>query len=155
MRGGIIGKNMLKEMSIKTKVAITAIIFMVLLTAVIALVGYTLYRRNVMESYTTYAETVLEYAYREAEEYGFGDMIAAREMPQGYEELRAELNRIKDSSNIEYLYAVYFEDSDDIHSLHYAINAKSQEELSAGATFTNMGTPCEAGGFEEGRVLSE
>ena len=140
---------MLKDMSIKTKVAITAIIFMVLLTAVIALVGYTLYRRNVMESYTNYAETVLEYAYRKAEEYAFGDMISAREMPEGYEELRAELNRIKDSSNIEYLYAVYFEDTDDIHSLHYAINTKTEAELSAGATFTNMGTPCEAEGFED------
>ena len=72
---------MKKGMSIKTKVAITAIVFMVLLTAVIALVGYTLYRRSVMESYTTYAETVLEYAYREAVKFGFGDMIAAREMP--------------------------------------------------------------------------
>ncbi|MCR5808720.1 MAG: serine/threonine-protein phosphatase [Clostridiales bacterium] len=144
---------MKKRTSIKTKVAITAIVFMVILTAVIALVGYTLYRRSVMESYTTYAETVLEYAYRETVLYSFGDMIAAREMPEGYEELRTELNRIKDSSEIEYLYAIYFEDADDLHSLHYAINAKSEAELSSGAPpeeiYSYMGRPCEEGGFED------
>ncbi|MBO4563107.1 MAG: PP2C family protein-serine/threonine phosphatase [Clostridia bacterium] len=144
---------MKKGMSIKTKVALTAIVFMVLLTAVIALIGYTLYRRSVMESYTTYAETVLEYAYREAVKYSFGDMIALREMPEGYETLRTELDRIKDSTKIEYLYAVYFEDVEDIHSLHYAINAKTEAELAAGASYTNMGTPCEEGSFEDDTLV--
>ena len=145
---------MKKGMSIKTKVAITSIVFMVVLTTVIALVGYTLYRNSVMESYTTYADTVLEYAYRETVKYGFGDMIAAREMPEGYEELRTELNRIKGSSKIEYLYAVYFEDIEDIHSLHYAINAKSQEEISEGSSFTYLGTPCEEGSFQDDTLLT-
>ena len=145
---------MKKGMSIKTKVALTATAFMVLLSAVIALVGYNLYRRSVMESYTTYAETVLEYAYREAVKIGFGDMIAAREMPEGYEALRTELDRIKDSSKIEYLYAVYFENVEDIHSLHYAINSKTEAELAAGASYTNMGTPCEEGGFEDDTLIT-
>ena len=145
---------MKKGMSIKTKVAITAIVFMGVLTAVIAFVGYKLYHDNVMESYVAYSDTVLEYAYRAAEEHGFGDMIASREMPEAYEALRADLNGIKESSDIEYLYAIYFEDVNDIHSLHYAINAKTQEELSAGASYTNMGTPCEKGSFEDDTLLT-
>ena len=59
---------MKKGMSIKTKVAITAIVFMGVLTAVIAFVGYKLYHDNVMESYVAYSDTVLEYAYRTAED---------------------------------------------------------------------------------------
>ena len=59
-------------MKIKTKVALMAIAFMVVLTAVIAGVGYKLYHDSVMESYVTYAETVLEYAYRASGEYAFG-----------------------------------------------------------------------------------
>lgn len=149
---------MIKKMSIKTKSAISAVVFMVILTAVIALVGYTLYRSSVMESYTAYADTVLNYAYREAEEYALGDMIAARAMPEGYEKLRTELNGIKDSSKIEYLYAVYFEDIEDIHSLHYAINAKTEAELSSGAPLSEiysfMGKPCEEGGFEDDTLLT-
>lgn len=144
---------MKKGISIKTKVAITAILFMAVLTAVIALVGYKLYHDSVMESYVSYAKTVLEYAYRVTEKYAFGDMVASRDMPKGYEELRSELNQIKDSSKIEYLYAIYFEDIDDLHSLHYAINAKTQAELSSGSPleqiYTYMGKPCEKGAFED------
>ena len=148
---------MRKGMSIKTKVAITAIFFMGILTAAIAVIGYKLYYDNVTESFVTYADTVLEYAYRKTEKYSFGDMIAARDMPEGYEELRHELNEIKDSSDIEYLYAVYFEDIEDIHSLHYAINAKSRSELAAGTPlselYSYMGKPCEENGFEDDTLL--
>ena len=144
---------MKKGMGIKTKAAITAIFFMGILTAAIAVIGYKLYHDSVTESYITYADTVLEYAYHATLKYSFGDMIAERDMPAGYEELREELNAIKDSSDIEYLYAVYFDDPEDIHSLHYAINAKSRAELSAGAPlseiYSYMGKPCEEGSFAD------
>ncbi len=85
-------------------------------------------------------------------------MIAARDMPEGYEQLRSELNTVKDCSDIEYLYAIYFEDVDDIHSLHYAINAKTQAELSTGVPlsqiYTYMGKPCESGGFADDTLLT-
>ena len=78
---------MLKGLSIKTKAALTTIIFMGILTAAIASIGYKLYYDSVMESFTVYTDTVLEYAYRAADEYSFGDMIAKREMPEEYEKL--------------------------------------------------------------------
>ena len=144
---------MKKGMGIKTKAAITAIFFMGILTAAIAVIGYKLYHDSVMENYITYSDTVLEYAYRAALRYDFGDMIARRDMPEGYEQLRSELNEVKDCANIEYLYAVYFEDLNDIHSLHYAINAKNREELSSGIPlsqlYSYMGKPCEEGGFAD------
>lgn len=142
---------MKKGISIKTQAAMTTVFFMGILTVAVAVIGYKLYYDSVMESFTTYAETVLEYAYRAAVEYSFGDMIAARDMPEEYETLRSELNQIKDCSDIEYLYAIYFEDIDDLHSLHYAINAKTQAELSTGQPleeiYSYMGKPCEEGGF--------
>ena len=152
---------MKKGARITTKVALSAILFMGILTAAIATVGYKLYHDSVMERYTTYADTVLEYAYRAAVKYDFGDMLTARDMPEGYEAFRLELNQIKDSSRIEYLYAIYFEDVEDIHSLHYAINAKTQAELSAGAPlsqiYTYMGKPVEEGGFADDtlRILQQ
>ncbi|MBQ2670912.1 MAG: hypothetical protein IJG06_09235 [Clostridia bacterium] len=144
---------MKKGLSIKNKTALTAFVFMCILTVAIAFVGYKLYYDNITESYISYTDSVLEYAYRVTQKYSFGDMITARDMPDSYEKLRTELNAIKDSSDIEYLYAVYFEDINDIHSLHYAINAKNQAELSTGKPiseiYTYMGRPCEAGGFED------
>ena len=144
---------MKQKLSIKVQVAISAILCMGILTVAISLIGYKLYHDNVMESYTSYADTVLEYAYRTTLPYSFGDMIARREMPEDYEKLREALNEVKDSSHIEYLYAIYFADIEDIHSLHYAINAKNRQELSTGAPpstiYTYMGVPVEDGAFAD------
>ncbi|MBE6863595.1 MAG: serine/threonine-protein phosphatase [Ruminococcus flavefaciens] len=147
----------MKVKSIKTKVAVYTILFMVILTSVITAAGYKLYRDSVMKSYISYTETVLEYSYRSCVDYSFGDMIKERDMPDDYEKFRSELNTVKDSSDIEYLYAVYFDDINDIHSLHYAINAKSQEELSSGKPlseiYSYMGKTCEEGAFEDDTLM--
>ena len=148
---------MKKGISINTIAVIATVVFISILTTAIAGIGYKLYHDNVMDSYVSYTETVVEYAYRAADEYSFGDMIAAREMPDGYEKFRSELNKIKDCSDIEYLYAIYFDDINDIFSLHYAINAKTQEELSSGRPlseiYSYMGKPCEQGAFADDTLL--
>ncbi|MBP0972907.1 MAG: PP2C family protein-serine/threonine phosphatase [Oscillospiraceae bacterium] len=149
---------MKKKRSVKVRVAVAAIVFMSILTLAIASIGYKLYHDTVMDSYITYTNTVLEYAYRASVKYGFGDMIAQRDMPEGYEEFREELNAVKDSSDINYLYAIYFDDIEDMHSLHYAINAKTQAELSTGKPlseiFTYMGKPCEVDAFEDDTLMT-
>lgn len=141
-------KKSSNRMSIKVKVALAAVVAISVLTISIVAFGYQLFETNVMASYGKYATTVLEYAYSVTEEYSFGDMIRKREMPEGYEQMRKGLNTVKDSSKIEYLYAVYFENVEDIHSLTYAINAKSKKEIENGGKFTYLGTPCETSGFE-------
>ena len=119
------------------------------LTVVVAYIGYHLYKESVMASYEKYTKTVLENAYTITTDYSFGDLISARNMTPEYEEMRERLNRIKENSDISYLYAVYFEDIDDIHSLTYAINTKTSEELANGGLYTYLGTTCEEGSFED------
>ena len=136
-------------LSIKIVTAVYSAMVIIVLTLVIVIVGYNLYENHVMENYKKYATTVLEFAYTITEEYSFGDMIADREMPKAYEEMRLDLNHVKESSDIDYLYAVYFDDINDIHSLTYAINAKTAEELKSGESYTYLGTRCEEGSFEE------
>jgi response regulator RpfG family c-di-GMP phosphodiesterase len=135
--------------SIKIVTAVYSALVIIVLTIVIVIVGYNLYENHVMENYKKYTTTVLEYACTVADDYSFGDMIAAREMPESYEEMRAGLNHVKESSDIDYLYAVYFDDISDINSINYAINTKTAEELNNGGTYTYLGTPCEKGSFEE------
>ena len=160
--GRILGDEVLekkknKGISIKIVTAVYSAVVIIVLTIVIVVAGYSLYENHVMENYKKYVTTVLEYAYTVADEYSFGDMITAREMPDAYEEMRAGLNHVKESSDIDYLYAVYFDDVNDISSLTYAINAKTAEELNNGGTYTYIGTPCEEGSFEEDtlRILQD
>lgn len=160
--GRILGDEVLekkknKGISIKIVTAVYSAVVIIVLTIVIVVAGYSLYENHVMENYKKYVTTVLEYAYTVADEYSFGDMITAREMPGAYEEMRAGLNHVKESSDIDYLYAVYFDDINDTGSLKYAINTKTAEELSNGGTYTYLGTPCEEGSFEEDtlRILQD
>ncbi len=138
-----------KRISIKVIAALNAIAALFLLTIVIMFIGYHLFEKNVMEKYEKYATTVLAYAHSVAEDYSFGDMIGRREMPAEYEEMRLALNKIKENSDIEYLYAIYFDNIYDSGSLTYAINTKTAEELANGGHYTYLGTPCEEGSFEE------
>ena len=143
-----------KGLSIKLVAALYSVIAILVLTIVIAFIGYHLFEKHVRENYEKYAVTVLNNAYTIAEYYSFGDMIANREMPDRYEEMRGHLNKIKENSDIDYLYAIYFDDINDIHSLTYAINTKTSEELANGGTYTYLGTPCEEGSFEDKTLLS-
>ena len=143
-----------EENSLRRRVAISVTVFMLILTAIIAFIGYRLFEDNLKESYVTYSNTVLELAYRVIDQLSFGDMIAAREMPPEYEEVRTRLNVVKECSNIEYLYAIYFENPADIHSLHYAINAKTEKELAAGGTFSYMGREVIAGEYNDDTLKS-
>lgn len=142
-------KKRRKGLSIKIVAALYSVIAIIILTVVIVYIGYHLFSNNVTESYNRYALTVLENAYIFTEDYSFGDMIKDREMTDEYEEMRARLNLVKENSNIDYLYAVYFEDINDMHSITYAINTKTTEEIAAGGKFTYLGTRCEEGSFEE------
>ena len=142
-----------KGLSIKFVAALYSVITISVLTIVVVFIGYHLFENNVRENYEKYAVTVLENAYIITTDYSFGDMIAARDMTDGYEDMRLRLNKIKENSDIDYLYAIYFDDIDDIHSLTYAINTKTTEELEAGGTYTYLGTPCEEGSFEDDTLL--
>ena len=143
--------------NIKVATAAYFVAAIIVLTIVIASVGYNFYENSVMEKYEKYVETVLNYAYSTVEDFSFGDMIAAREMPAEYEEMRMQLNEIKKNSDIDYLYSIYFDDINDINSLTYAINTKTEEDLSNGDTYTYMGEPCEEGSFEDDtlRILQD
>ena len=152
--GAALKKKHHRGISIKIVTALYSAVVIIVLTIIIVIVGYSLYEKHVMEHYKKYTTTVLEYAYSITREYSFGDMIAARDMPEEYEEMRTGLNHVKESSDIDYLYAVYFEDLNDINSLTYAINTKTSQELEKGGSYTYLGTPCEKGSFTEDTLLT-
>ena len=142
-----------KGLSIKIVAALYSVIAICILTIVVVFGGYRLFEKNVKKNYEKYATTVLDYAYTVTSDHAFGDMIAGREMPDEYETMREALNTIKENSDIEYLYAVYFDDINDIHSLTYAINTKTSDELANGGKYSYLGDACEAGSFEDETLL--
>ncbi len=144
---------MKKGIGIKVKVSILTILAMGLLTAIIAWIGYTKFNANVLESYVKYAQTICECENSILEEYNIGDMVNTGVMGETYDLARRDLNRLKNDSDIMYIYALYFEDLNDIHSNHYIINGKNDEELNVGLPeediYSYLGEQCEPDGYDE------
>lgn len=144
---------MMRSMKLKGRVVLFTIIAMSVLTIMLQLVGYYYFSHSVRDNYVKYATAALNEADAIFKKYKMGDLINARSMGEGYDETRAELNMIKNSADIEYLYSMYFEDINDVGSVCYVINAKSDEELSTGEAlediYSFMGEELEEGAYTE------
>ncbi len=116
------------SLGIRQKTAVSTVLAMTALTVMMAIMGYQQYKENVTEKYIRNLNNVLYASGMVFEEYHFGDMIREREMPPAYDEVREELNLVKSSTDVSYLYAVYFED-EAMTDLRYAINAKDPADL--------------------------
>ncbi len=140
---------------IRQKIALISVVCMFILTFIIASIGYVQYNENVTATYVRYAEMVIESANYVFEDYKLGDMIVNRKQGEGYDEARQDLNRIKNASDVKYLYSIYFEDLNDIHSGHYVINAKTTEELEKQKDlpleeiYNYLGEECEEDGYTD------
>ena len=122
----------MKKTGIKVKIMLMTTAAMFLLTATIGAIGYFMFDSKVLDSYIKYAEMVVNCANTNFAYNQMGEMIVRREMGEKYDDVRKALNDLKDDSDIKYLYAVFFDDIDDIYSLRYAINGKSTAERNAG-----------------------
>ncbi len=144
---------MKRTLKLKGRVAVITLIAMVALTFMLQVIAYMLFSKNVRDSYVDYATAALNEAEAAFEKNCMGDLISAQSMDEGYEETRIELNRIKNSMEIKYLYSLYFEDIHDLSTACYAINGKSEEEISASESvediYSYMGERCEEGSFSE------
>ena len=143
----------MNHLGLKSKVVIITVVAMTALTAALQAIGYYRFNQNVYSNYVKYATFAVEEAVLILDKYSIGDAVIRGEMSDDYEKARLELNEVKTSAEIGYLYAVYFEDIEDIKSACYVINAKSEEELSevksAEEIYSYLGDPCEEDGFEE------
>lgn len=143
----------MKISGIKTKVIIITALAMSLLTILISAIGYVKFDQNVLSGYITYAELIIKVTDTVFRNYKVGDMIVDRDMPPEYERTRHAINGIKEDADIKYLYAVYFEDIHDLHSICYVINAKTEAERNTGAPlediYSFMGEPCELDAFAD------
>ena len=104
----------MNHLGLKGKVVIITVVAMTALTAALQVIGYYRFNQNVYSNYVKYATFAVEEAVLILDKYSLGDAVVRGEMNDDYEKARLELNEVKTSAEIEYLYAVYFEDIEDV-----------------------------------------
>ena len=142
---------MKRGMRIRTKVVVLTTLAMSILTIILSMIGYSRFNDNVVESYAEYVVAAVKSADTVFDSCGMGDLINKRMMDDNYEAARSGLNNIKNNFDIKYLYGVYYEDIDDLYSLCYVINGKSDEEREGRKLediYSYMGEPCEEDAFD-------
>lgn len=142
---------MRRGMRIRTKVVVLTTLAMSILTIILSMIGYSRFNDNVVESYAEYVVAAVKSADSVFDSCGMGDLINKRMMDDNYEAARSGLNNIKSNFDIKYLYGVYYEDIDDLYSLCYVINGKSDEEREGRKLediYSYMGEPCEEDAFD-------
>ncbi|MBO6146882.1 MAG: PP2C family protein-serine/threonine phosphatase [Lachnospiraceae bacterium] len=142
---------MRRGMRIRTKVVVLTTLAMSILTIILSMIGYSRFNDNVVESYAEYVVAAVKSADSVFDSCGMGDLINKRMMDDNYEAARSGLNNIKNNFDIKYLYGVYYEDIDDLYSLCYVINGKSDEEREGRKLediYSYMGEPCEEDAFD-------
>lgn len=142
---------MKRGMRIRTKVVVLTTLAMSILTIILSMIGYSRFNDNVVESYAEYVVAAVKSADSVFDSCGMGDLINKRMMDDNYEAARSGLNNIKNNFDIKYLYGVYYEDIDDLYSLCYVINGKSDEEREGRKLediYSYMGDLCEDDAFD-------
>ncbi len=142
---------MKRGMRIRTKVVVLTTLAMSILTIILSMIGYSRFNDNVVESYAEYVVAAVKSADTVFDSCGMGDLINKRMMDDNYEAARSGLNNIKNNFDIKYLYGVYYEDIDDLYSLCYVINGKSDEEREGRKLediYSYMGDLCEDDAFD-------
>lgn len=141
------------KVSIKTRMILFSVAITLVLSGSIGYIGYRNYYSNILEKYKEYAETIVRMEETVLQNDEFAEIVSCGEMDDRYEDARIRLNSIKDNSNIDYIYALYFEDSNDTGSMKYVINGVRKEDLAEAESerdvYSYLGEKCEEGDFEE------
>ena len=132
-------KNIKNKKKLSRKMTAICVVFVLVLSVTLGLLGVYTYRENVTKRYEQYAETVL----RLADSYiDVGDMIWCIETgykTEPYDWTQMQLNNIKYRSNVEYLYVIQPLSTAEIDNAMYVWNAVTPEELETYQEINSLG----------------
>lgn len=111
------------------KIMLFCIVFAIVLGGCIAGVGYNMYRVNILERYRAYTGTLLDIAASQFDGDDIEECIRTLNTSEKYENARKELDRVKENSEISYIYAVYFPNLENPEQADFVMNGNTAAEL--------------------------
>jgi len=135
---------------LSTKIVVWCVVFTTILGIVLAWLGYETFRDSLLERYQVYVNSIIEVA---ADDIDGDDMrvcIETLQKSENYEETQIALNTVKEKTEMEYVYMIYFPDPEDPKHMAYVLNAYTEQELREEAeTINTLGDICGEGDFDE------
>lgn len=139
-----------RQKRLSTKIIICCVVFTTILSVIIAWLGYNTYKRSLLERYQVYTDSIIRVAVSDIDADDMRACIESRQKSAGYERTQKALNIVKENSEMEFVYVVYFPDMEDPQQMAYALNAYTKKELREEAeTIKTLGDPCGEGDFDD------
>ncbi len=114
---------------LRNKAILICTLFAVILSVLIGGLGYFQYKINIEESYQNYAKTMVDLIYAKIDIPSLRHTIETGEEDQAFEELQEELNHIKENSDVQYVYMIYYPEGVAQGTVAYVMNGYTAQEL--------------------------
>lgn len=118
-----------KRKKLRNTVILMCISFAVVLGLLIGGLGYVRYATNIKESYQNYAETLTAIIHSNIDPASFKKCIDEGEVDDGFRRVQAGMNQIKENSDAQYIYMIYYPEEPGGETIRYVMNAYTQYEL--------------------------
>ncbi len=111
------------------KIALYCSIFALILTVVLATVGYRTYKSSLIERYEVYTRSLMDTAQSDVDEEGLWQALKSGEENADYLKAQQMLCAIKENSEISYIYIVTFPDETTHRKMNFYMNGFTQEDI--------------------------
>lgn len=138
------------QRKLSTKIVVCCVVFTTILSIVIGWLGYKTYSESVLERYHVYVDSIIKVAASSIDGDDMRTCIDTLQKSDIYEQTQTDLNTVKEETEMEFIYMVYFPDPDDPYNMAYVLNAYTEKELrEEPETINTLGDPCGEGDFDE------
>jgi len=139
-----------RRKKLSTKIIVCCVVFTTVLSIVIGWLGYKTYSDSLLDRYKVYVDSVIKIAASNIDGNDMRNCIETLQKSEGFERTLLALNTVKEKSEMEYVYMVYFPNPDDPHQMAYVLNAYTEKEYrEEPETIHSLGDPCGEGDFDE------
>jgi serine phosphatase RsbU (regulator of sigma subunit) len=138
------------QRKLSTKIIVYCVVFTAILSIIMGWLGYQTYSSSLLERYEIYVDSVLKIAASGIDGDEIRASIDTLQKSEGFNQLQLDLNTVKEESEMEYVYMVYFPDGQDPSRMAYVLNAYTEREFrEEPETIRSLGDPCGEGDFDE------
>lgn len=135
---------------LSTKIIVYCVVFTAVLSIMMGWLGYKTYSDSLLERYQVYVDSAIKIAASGIDGDDISTCIETLQESESLRELQAALNTVKEKSEMEFIYMVYFPDGNDPSQMAYVLNAFTEQELrEEPETINSLGDPCGEGDFDE------
>lgn len=139
-----------RQRKLSTKIIVCCVVFTTVLSIVIGWLGYKIYSDSLLERYQVYVDSVIKIAASDIDGNDMRACIDTLQESEGFKKTQMALNTVKEKSEMEYVYMVYFPSAEDPNLMAYVLNAYTEREFREEAeTINSLGDLCGEGDFDE------